>query len=128
MCNLLSGCLWVPYSFTKESTKQEEEQDWSWVPKDFQADLRGGKIAYRYLDPSETRCRFNMPCIQVEVVAKDGCETLYAHTSLVDQNGVNVGYANDLTKSVGGRRKAILTFANDTNSAVNIEGTVFKCY
>jgi hypothetical protein len=125
---LLSGCLYNPYPLIEQALKKEKAQDWSWVPKNFEADLTSGNIAFRYLDSKETSCSFNIPCIQIEVLSKDGCETLYAQASLLDANGANVGYANDLTKSVRANGKAILTFKNTTQNAVNIERPKFNCY
>ena len=125
---LLSGCLYNPYPIIEQALKQEKTQDWSWVPKNFEADLTTGNIAFRYLDSKETRCTFNIPCIQIEVLSKDGCETLYAQAPLLDANGANVGYTNDLTKSVRANGKAILTFKNTTQNAVNIERPKFNCY
>lgn len=125
---LASSCLINSDPLSNETAKSQKVEDWSWVPKNFHLDSASGNIAYRYLKSSEANCKFNMPCIQVEVLARDGCDTLYAQTSLVDANGVNVGYSNDLTKSIGANGKAILTFTNTVSTATNIANTQFKCY
>lgn len=121
---LLTGCLSSPYS--KQDIK--EEQDWSWVPTNFEADLTSGKLAFRYLATKEATCKYNIPCLQIEVISKGGCETLYAQAPLIDSNGTNVGYANDLTKSVPANGRAILTFSNTAENAVSMQRPTFKCY
>lgn len=116
-------------SATKANTSTAEKvADWSWVPMGFQADLTSGTLAFKQLENTRTNCRLNIPCIQFEVLSKDGCKTLYAVASLIDSNGTNVGYANDLTKNVMANQKTILTFSNTTSTAVDIGRPTFKCY
>ena len=125
---LLSGCLFNPYQIIEKVIEKDKKEDMSWVPKGFNANGTGGAIAYRFIPRESTTCRFNLPCTQVEVVSKDGCSTLYGEAPLLNGNQVNVGYANDMTHNIPPNGRAILTFSNTNQDAVNMEIPEFKCY
>ena len=46
----------------------------------------------------------------MEVVSKEGCDSLYAELSKLDAAGNNVGYTNETTSNVAAGQKAILKF------------------
>jgi len=125
---LLSGCLFNPYPIIEKMVEKDKQDDMSWVPVGFNANGTGGAVAYKFIPTEKTSCRLNLPCTQVEVASKDGCNTLYAQAPLLNGNNVNVGYTNDVTHNIPANGRAILTFTNTNRDAVNMQIPEFKCY
>lgn len=82
--------------------------DTSWVPAGF--DAYNNKVAWKWSEDSSYKCSYGDSCVQVEVVSKDGCESLYVELTKVDEAGNNVGYTNETTTNLITGQKAILLF------------------
>ena len=88
------------------SKKSTSQVDNSWVPDGF---VRyDNKVAINWSLPDT--CRSYSLCINLEVVPRNGCDSLYAEASELDVNGNNIGYTNDSTSFVKAGQKAILKF------------------
>jgi hypothetical protein len=92
----------------KESSGQAEIKDTSWVPSGFNA--YSNKVAYKWSEDGSYSCGYAQRCVQIEVVAKDGCDNLYAELSKLDNADNNVGYTNETTSGLAAGQKAILKF------------------
>lgn len=96
-------------STTSDSSKAPAETDTSWVPSGFTQYDDGTAIRYRKGD--EVECGYRDGCYQIELVAKNGCSSLYVELSRLDSADNNVGYTNDTTSNLQPNQKAILTFS-----------------
>ena len=95
-------------NINKESSGDTEITDNSWVPTGFTA--FNNNVAYKWSEDGSYSCGYADRCIQMEVVSKEGCGSLYAELSKLDAAGNNVGYTNETTSNVGAGQKAILKF------------------
>ena len=89
-------------------TSLPAKADTSWVPSGFNA--YNNKVAYKWSANNSYSCDAGSRCIQMEVVAKDGCGNLYAELTKLDNSGNNVGYTNETTTGLAAGQKAILKF------------------
>jgi hypothetical protein len=77
----------------------------AWIPDGFKQWGDGNKIAYRQIKGT---CNI-FPCIDYEVVTKNGCPTLlYMKMALVDKSGRNRGDTNDTTSGVKAGQISVL--------------------
>ena len=93
---------------TKESSGDVDISDRSWVPSGYTA--FNNNVAYKWSENGSYSCGYGDRCIQMEVVSKEGCDSLYAELSKLDAAGNNVGYTNETTSNVAAGQKAILKF------------------
>lgn len=102
----------------KESEGRSVVKDTSWVPEGFSA--FNNLVAYRYSDKGSYSCdSFRKRCIQLEVVAKKGCDSLYVEMTELDESDNNVGYTNETTSGLRSGEKALLmidTYNDRANS------------
>ena len=92
----------------KEGSGEAEIKDTSWVPSGF--DAYNNKVAYKWSANNSYRCDAGSRCIQMEVVAKEGCGNLYAELTKLDNSGNNLGYTNETSAGLAAGQKAILKF------------------
>jgi hypothetical protein len=85
-------------------------QNIPWYPKGF--DSFDSNIAYRFLKyGSEYKCNlYGAYCWGIEIVAKSGCNNLYAELTIFDSAGRNIGWTNDSATNVRAGEKAVLVF------------------
>lgn len=109
---LFAGCVgMIAYNYNSlesESKGDNDIADTSWVPKGFQP--FNNKVAIKWSDKGTYECSYGQSCIQMEVIPKEGCSSLYAELTKHDKAGNNVGYTNKMTSSVAAGQKAILLF------------------
>jgi len=91
-----------------ESTGDVVVKDTSWVPDGFTA--YNNNVAYKWSESGTYKCSYGKRCIQMEVVSKNGCGSLYAELTKHDANDNNVGYTNETTSNLRAGGKAILLF------------------
>jgi hypothetical protein len=91
-----------------ESTGNVVVKDTSWVLDGFKA--YNNNVAYKWSKSGTYKCSYRQSCIQMEVVSKNGCGSLYAELTKHDANGNNVGYTNETTTNLQPGGKAILLF------------------
>lgn len=110
---------------TKESDGTAEVTDTAWVPKGYTA--WNNKVAWKWSDSGSYSCDYNR-CIQMEVVAKDGCGSLYTEAALQDSAGNNVGYTNETSSSVRPMQKALLKLDTYNDNAKSFTLAKISCY
>ena len=66
-------------NINKESSGDTEITDNSWVPTGFTA--FNNNVAYKWSEDGSYSCGYADRCIQMEVVSKEGCGSLYAELS-----------------------------------------------
>lgn len=91
------------------STSSTIIDDNSWIPKGYSQ--YDNNVAFRIRNSSEASCGYRDRCWQMEVVSKNGCDSLYAELTRLGPNKENVGYTNDTTNHLKPGQKAVLTFA-----------------
>jgi hypothetical protein len=98
-----------PTPTSADSSKSLADTDISWIPSGFTQ--QDNDTAIRWRKGSEINCDYRDSCYQMELVAKNGCRTLYVELTRLDSAGNNVGYTNDTTSNLQPNQKAILTFS-----------------
>jgi len=91
----------------QESSGEATIEDTSWVPKGYTA--FNNNVAWKWSPDGSYKCSYGR-CIQMEVISKEGCGSLYAEASKLDGSGNNVGYTNATTSSLAPKQKALLMF------------------
>lgn len=95
---------------TTSETGSTSASDTSWVPKGYTP--YDENVAYRFRESSQINCGYRDSCWQIEVVSKNGCNSLYVELTRLGPNGENVGYTNDTTSNLNAGQKAVLTFSS----------------
>lgn len=108
---LFGGCAYLfGSSYNKvneESSGEAKIEDTSWVPSGYTA--FNNSVAWKWSPKGSYNCSYGS-CAQIEVVSKDGCDSLYAEASKLDGAGNNVGYTNATTSRLAPMQKAFLMF------------------
>lgn len=89
-----------------------------WQPFGYQ--LFNSQIAFRFLNPDkkEFRCSYSgSRCWGLEIVTREGCNTLYAELTVLDTSGRNIDYANDVASNVQQNERVVLIFDSFANGA-----------
>jgi len=98
-----------------------------WYPKGYST--YSGDIAWRWLEGKEYRCSYGDHCWGISIIAKNGCPTsLYAQITILDGNGANIGYTNDLTSGLSSGQEAKLVFEDFTPGAKSARLSEISCY
>jgi hypothetical protein len=84
--------------------------------------------AFRYADKSEYECTGGFHCAAIFVVARDGCESLYAEIAVLDSSGTNIGFSNDTTTGLQPGQQAKLTFDILEDATAKIRLTTINCF
>jgi hypothetical protein len=121
---VLYGCF-LPSSLLTSRNDKKETSDTSWVPSGFTP--QGDNVAYKSLKPGEYSCDYGLGCYKVKVITKDGCSNLFAQASVYDENGNNVGFANDMRTNLSAGEIAIMTMNITEKTATNIKISEIKC-
>lgn len=124
---LLTGCLMTPSSISDLVNIKPPEPDTKWIPSGFTG-WEDNKTAYRTLNANEITCNYSMPCVKYEVVSKDGCDRIYMSIAILDIDGRNIGYSNDLAQGVSAGQKALMTMNITASNASNVLVKELKCY
>ena len=85
-----------------------QSEDTSWVPNGFTR--YNSKVAIKWTPKGGYSCSYGDRCIQLEVVPRVRCGSIYAELTKHDSAGNNVGYTNETTSNVQAGQKAILKF------------------
>jgi len=64
----------------------------------------------------------------MEVVSKDGCDSLYVKVSEINSSGANVGYTNETTAGLAAGQKAILMLDTYNEAADQFRLSQISCY
>lgn len=83
-------------------------EDTSWVPEGY--NRYNSKVAWKWSPKGSYSCSYGQRCAQMEVVARNGCNRLYAELTKHDSGDNNVGYTNETTSNLQAGQKAILNF------------------
>ena len=110
---------------TKQSEGTAEVTDTSWIPEGFTA--WNDNVAIKWSPSGSYTCDYNR-CLQMEVVAKDGCGSLYVEAALVNSAGSNVGYTNETSSSVLPLQKAIIKLDTFNDDADSFRIAKISCY
>lgn len=107
-----------------EANRIKERTDW--IPSGFKKWGDGSKIAYRQIKANCNR----FPCIDYEVVTKDGCPSLlYMKMATLDASNRNLGYTNDTTSGVDAGQISILRMELlDQNGVTGGRIAEIECY
>lgn len=109
------------------STMRTKAENLPWYPKGYFS--YSGDIAWRWLEGKEYRCSYGDNCWGISIIAKKGCPTtLYAKITILDRNGVNIGYTNDLTSGLSSGQEARLVFEDFTPGAAKASLSEISCY
>lgn len=109
----------------KETNGESKIDDTSWVPAGYEA--FNNKVAWKWSEDGSYECSHGDSCIQMEVVSKEGCESLYAELTKLDGEGNNVGYTNETTSNLTSGQKAILLF-NTYGDFKSFRVSKISCY
>ena len=124
------GCVGLFATSYKDTIDESEGnvviEDKSWVPEGYTA--FNNKVAFKYSDSGSYSCDRNTRCIQLEVVSKEGCDSLYAEVSELDGNGNNVGYNNETTSGLRVGEKALLKLDTYNDNAETFRLSKMSCY
>jgi len=103
-------------------------QNIPWYPKGF--DSFDSNIAYRFLKyGSEYKCTlYGAYCWGIEIVAKNGCNNLYAELTIFDSADRNIGWTNDSATNVRAGEKVLLVFDSFEDGADKGRLSAVSCY
>lgn len=109
------------------STMRVKAENLPWYPKGYSA--YSGDIAWRWLEGKEYRCSYGDNCWGISIIAKNGCPTsVYAKITILNGNGANIGYTNDLTSGLSSGQEARLVFEDFTPGAASARLSEISCY
>ena len=101
--------------------------DYSWVPSGF--NFYGDDVAWRWAKKSEFMCKIGDSCWGMFVVTKNGCPTsLYAEINIFDSAGTQVGYTNEVLRSLAPKVKGKLIFDSFEEDADSAQIGKISCY
>ena len=87
------------------------------------------KILSYALENKEYKCDRGEACAGVMIVARDGCtNSLYAEISLLDKNGVQVGYTNDTLSSALSMQENKMVFNSYEEGVSEVRLAKISCY
>ena len=109
-----------------ESEGKSTIKDTAWVPDGFTA--FNNKVAYKYAESGSYTCPSRTRCIQMEVVSKDGCDSLYVAMAEVNSSGANVGYHKETRAGLAAGQKAILMPDTYNEAADTFRLSKISCY
>jgi hypothetical protein len=66
--------------------------------------------------------------VQLEVVPRDGCNTLYVQANILDASDRNIGYINDLTSGVRSGQIALMTMRGSADGWEQTQLNEINCY
>jgi len=102
-------------------------QNIPWYPKGFNS--FDSNIAYRFLKGSEYKCTlYGGYCWGIEIVAKNGCNNLYAELTIFDSADRNIGWTNDSATNVRAGEKVVLVFDSFEDGADTGRLSEVSCY
>ena len=121
---------YVDSELTKNAVNESEVKkaikDTSWVPDGFTT--FNNKVAYKYAESGSYTCPSRTRCIQMEVVSKDGCDSLYVAMAEVNSSGANVGYHKETRAGLAAGQKAILMPDTYNEAADTFRLSKISCY
>ena len=109
-----------------ESEVKKAIKDTARVPDGFPA--FNNKVAYKYAESGSYTCPSRTRCIQMEVVSKDGCDSLYVAMAEVNSSGANVGYHKETRAGLAAGQKAILMPDTYNEAADTFRLSKISCY
>ena len=102
---------------------ETEESVVEWLPEGFTA--YGSDVGWRWADST---CKISTArCNHLEIVAKDGCSSLYVEVNFVDSAGTIVDWSNDSARSVQPLQMALLEFRTFKDSATASSVAKINC-
>jgi hypothetical protein len=118
---------WKSKKLEVSKSIQDYTIDKSWIPSGFAE--WDQNVAWRYLKPKEFDCGYADYCFGIMVITKDGCPNgLYAELSLVDKNGTQVGYTNEMMSTALPNQKSKLIFDTYEKQANTGRLSKISCY
>lgn len=100
-----------------------------WIPSGFNSWSADSNVAWRWLENKEYKCDRGEACAGVMIVARDGCtNSLYAEISLLDKNGVQVGYTNDTLSSALSMQENKMIFNSYEEGVSEVRLAKISCY
>ena len=133
---ILFICIWAynsgsttPNNSATSPYSAIEEDLTNWIPSGFNSWPDDPNVSWRWLDDKEYRCDRGDACSGVMIVAKDGCKnSLYAEISLLDKNGVQIGYTNDTLSSALSMQENKMIFNTYEKGASEVRLAKISCY
>ena len=103
--------------------------DDAWIPANFDSWYEDKDVAYRWLEGNEFDCGYGDACWGMMIISKKGCpNSLYAELSILDKNGVQIGYTNDSLSSALPLQKSKMIFRTYEDDAETARITKIRCY
>jgi hypothetical protein len=115
---------------TQDSQSAQPLLDDSWVPTNFSKWSDEPPLAVRVLDfnKGEYDCGYSDRCFGIMVIAKNGCNSnLYAEVSLLDKDGVQIGYTNDSLPSALPMQKSKMIFTTYEKGVSRFQVSRISC-
>ncbi len=101
----------------------------NWIPSGFNSWPDDSNVSWRWLEDKEYKCDRGNACSGVMIIAKDGCKnSLYAEVSLIDKNGVQIGYTNDTLSSALSMQENKMIFSSYEKEASEVRLAKISCY
>jgi hypothetical protein len=106
-----------------------EEDLTNWIPSGFNSWSDDENVSWRWLKNKEYKCDMGEGCTGVMIVARDGCKnSLYAEISLLDKNGVQIGYTNDTLSSALSMQENKMIFNTYEKGVSEVRIAKISCY
>jgi hypothetical protein len=133
---ILFICIWAynsgsttPNNSSTSPYPAIEEDLTNWIPSGFNSWSDDPNVSWRWLDNKEYSCDRGEACSGVMIVAKHGCKnSLYAEISLLDKNGVQIGYTNDTLSSALAMQENKMIFNSYEKEASDVRLAKISCY
>ena len=133
---ILFICIWAYNSGTTTPNNSAtspypaiEDDLTNWIPSGFNSWSDDPNVSWRWLENKEYECDRGDACSGVMIVAKDGCKnSLYAEISLLDKNGVQIGYTNDTLSSALSMQENKMIFNTYEKEASEVRLAKISCY
>ena len=119
----------TPNNSAKSPYPVIEEDLTGWIPEAFNSWSDDPNVAWRWLEKKEYKCDRGEGCTGVMIVARDGCKnSLYAEISLLDKNGVQIGYTNDTLSSALSMQENKMIFSTYEKGVSEVRLAKISCY
>lgn len=133
---ILLTCIWAYNAGSTTSNNSAtspypeiEEDLTNWIPSGFNSWSDDPNVSWRWLENKEYNCDRGDACSGVMIVTKNGCKnSLYAEISLLDKNGVQIGYTNDTLSSALSMQENKMIFNTYEKGASEVRLAKISCY
>ena len=99
----------------------------AWTPPAGFTAYRDTAVAYQWIERKFIPCKSQEHCWAMNVVARDGCDSLYVELSVSDQTGTAIDYTNGILSALAPGQPGRLQFQSFDDAAADAKLAEIRC-